>query len=113
MIKWDRGGNGVSDALIASPESYSSMVLRMSFSVTVKDEEETEKDDRSHRGADNSCCPSSIVLAIGIGTVLTNIGATTTTTTTTGGNRSAGRIALLVEWVSRIEGMRDCDLVET
>ena len=111
MIKWDRGGNGVSDALISSPESCSSMVLMMSFSVTVKDEEETEKDDRSHRGADNSCCPPSIALAIRIGTVLTNIG--TTTTTTTGSNRCAGRIAFLVEWVSRIEGMCDCDLVET
>ena len=82
----------------------------MSFSVTVEDEEETEKDDRSHRGADNSCCPSFIALAIGIGTIGTNIGATTTTT---GSNRCAGRIALLVEWVSRIEGMRACDLAGT
>ena len=81
----------------------------MSFSVTVEDEEETEKDDCSHRGADNSCCPSFIALAIGIGTIGTNFGAATTT----GSDRSAGRIALLVEWVSRIEGMRACDLAGT
>ena len=60
----------------------------MSFPVTVKNEEETEKDDRSHSAADNSCCPSPIVLAI-------------------------GSIDLLAEWVSRIEGMRACDLAGT
>ena len=109
VIKWNRGGIVVSGALIPSPEPRSSMLLTMSSSVTVKDKEETEKDDRSHRGGDNSCCPSSIILAIGI--VLTNIGATTTI----GSNRGAGRIALalLVEWVYRIVGMRDCDLAGT
>ena len=111
MIKRDRGGNVVSDAPIASPELRFSTILTTSFPVTVKDEEETKKDDGSQRGADNSCCPSSIGLAIGIGAVLTNNGAITTT----GGYRGAGRIALvlLVEWVSRIEGMRACNLAGT
>ena len=108
MIKWDRGGNVVNDALIAFQELFFSAILTMSPSVTVKNEEETEKDDRAHRAADNSCCPSSIVLAIGIDAILTSIGVTTT-----GRSRIVGRVALLVEWVSRIEGMRACDLTRT
>ena len=109
MIKWNQGGLVVSGALIASQEPRSSAILTMSFSVTVKDEEETEKDDHAHRRADNGCCPSSIALAIGIDTILTNIGAITTT----GSNGSVRRIALLGEWVVRIVGMRDCDLAGT
>ncbi len=81
----------------------------MSFSVTVKDEEETEKDDRSHRASDNSRCPSSIVLAVTIPSNIGNIGATTTS----GSSSNAGRIAPLAEWVPRIEGMRACDLAGT
>jgi len=66
----------------------------------VKDEEETEKDEPSHRATDNSGCPSSIVLTIGIS-------ATTTSGSNSNAGRLAGRLALLAEWVSRIEGMRD------
>ena len=83
-----------------SPESRSS-----TFSATEKDEEETEKDDRSHRATDNRSRPSSIILAIGVDTVPDIIGDATTS----GGSRNAGRFALLAEWVSRIEGM--CDLL--
>jgi len=83
VIKWNRVGDELSDAL---------MVSSMSLSVTVKDEEETEKDDRSHRAADNTRCPSSIVLAIGIVTI---IGATITSRSSS----NAGRIALWAECV--------------
>ena len=94
MIKWNRVGDELSDVLMVSP---------MSFSVTVKDEEETEKDDRSHRAADNTRCPSSIILVIGIVTIpsnISNIGATTTSGRSSNAGRIAGRIALLVECVS-------------
>jgi len=66
----------------------------------VKDEEETEKDDPPHRATDNGSRPSSIVLTIGIIAI-------TDADTSGGTNSSAGRLALLAEWVSRIEGMRD------
>ena len=89
MIKWNRVRDELSDALMVSP---------MSLSVTVKDEEETKKDDHSHSAADDSRCPSSIVLAIGIVTILSNIGNTGATTTS--GSNNAGRIALLAECVS-------------
>ena len=72
MIKWNRVGDEFSDVLVVSP---------MSFSETVKGEQDTEKDDCSHRAADNTRCPSSIVLAIGIVTILSNIGNIGATTT--------------------------------
>ena len=101
MIKRNRIGNEVSDVL---------MVSSMSLSVKVKDEEETEKDDRSQSAADNSRCLSSIILAIvGIGTVLSNIGATSAS----GSSSSTGRIVPSAEWVPRIEGMRAYDLART
>jgi len=91
---------------MASPEPRSSTALKMSCFVTEKEknEEETEKHDPPHRTTDNSSCPSSIVLTIGIGAVATS-----------GSNNNAGRLVdrladrlvLLAEWVSRIEGMRD------
>ena len=81
---------------------------RSTFSATEKDEEETkEEDDCSQRTTDNRSRPSSVVLAIGIDTVPAIIGATTTI----GSSSNAARVALLAEWVSRIEGM--CDLAGT
>jgi hypothetical protein len=88
-----------------SPESHSSTALKMSLSATEKDEEETQKDDRSQCAADNSGCPSSI--SIGIDTILAIIGGATTGGINSIAGRLAGRVALLAEWVSRIEGMRD------
>jgi len=85
---------------MVSPESRSVTGLKVSFSATENDEEETEKHDRSHGASDNTSCPPSIVLTIGIGTA---IGAATTS----GSNSRAGRLALLGKRVSRIEGMRD------
>ena len=79
------------------------MASPMSFSVTVKDEEETEKDDCSHGAADNTRRPSSIVVAIGIVTIrsyISNIGATTTGGSSSNAGRIDGRIALLAECVS-------------
>ena len=90
MIKWNRVGDELSDTLMVSP---------MSFSVTVKDEEETEKDDCSHGAADNTSCPFSIVLAVGIVTILSNIGNIRAATTSRRSS-NAGRIALLVQCVS-------------
>ena len=89
MIKLNRVGGEVSEALMVSP---------VSFSATVKDEEETEKDDRSHRAADNTRYPSSIALTIGIVTVLNNIG-NIRATTTSGSSGNAGCIAFLSECV--------------
>ena len=66
---------------MVSPEPCSSTALKMSCFVTEKNEEETEKHDPTHRTTDNSSCPSSIVLTIGIGAV-----------TTSGGNNNAGRL---------------------
>jgi len=68
--------------------------------VTEKDEKETEEDDPSQRAADNCGRPSSI---IGIGPGIAILFAATTS----GSNVNAGRLALLVEWVSRIKRMRD------
>jgi hypothetical protein len=86
------------------PESRSSTALKIAFSATVKDEEETEKDDRSQRATDNSSCPSSIGLN---GNILAIIGSATTSGTNSIAGRFAGRLALSAGWVSRIEGMRD------
>jgi hypothetical protein len=88
-----------------SPESHSSTALKMSLYATEKGEEETQKDDRSQRATDNSSCPSSIT--IGTGTILANISGAANSGSNSIAGRLAGRLALLAEWVSRIEGMRD------
>ena len=82
----------------------------MPFSITEKDEEETEKDEPSHRATDNSSCPSSIILTIRIDSVLAIIGVATTSGDNSNARRLAARLALLAEWVSRIEGMRNIKL---
>jgi len=73
------------------------MALKISFSATEKEEEETEKHHRSHGATDNTSCPSSIVLTIGIGNV---IGAATTSGSNSRAGRLAGRLALLAKRVS-------------